>query len=369
MNKALENIKKGFNLSIHQTKKMYFVLFLLFNAIPLFVKGQTDFAVYHDHDHGAWEVGVVAFEQFLDWKGLSHQRITASEINTDTLIKRFKAIYFPGGNASYYQADIDSAGIYHLQQMIAKGGAYVGICAGAYFACDTVKWQGGAFDYPLDLFHGNAIGPIDTLAVWPDYAMTKLSMNLNNSINQFEPAKEEMLYWGGPVFEPAPGTKIDTLASYDGFYGRPAIVNFNYGKGRVLLIGPHPEIEEDNDRDSTNTAQELDDKGSDWNFLWTATDWVLGNPLTQPDLSSILNQKQNQKILIYPNPTKGLLKIKLIRGFQVESIKIFDQSGKSLWNQKPTSRFINISSFPTGIYLIKIETAQNKTLTRIIVKE
>jgi len=367
VNKVMIDIKREFKISIHQIMRASLVLFLLIHFNPLIIKGQAAIAIYDDQ--GVWEEGVMAFEQFLNWKGITHQRITAYEINTDTLTQRFKAIYFPGGNAADYQASIDSAGIEHMQQMVTNGGAYIGICAGAYFACDTVKWQGDSFDYPLNLFHGNGIGPIDRLATWPDYDMTMLSMNLNNSINRFEPTKEAMLYWGGAVFEPAPETKMDTLATYDDFNERPAMVNFDYGKGRVLLIGPHPEIEEDSDRDSTNTAKELNDLGSDWNFLWTATDWLLGNPLTHTDLSSVSNQIQNSQLILYPNPTKGILRIKLSRGYQTKRIIIFDQNGKIFRNQQLTNPIINLSSFHNGIYFIKIETTQNKTLTRILIKE
>jgi len=49
-----------------------------------------------------------------------------------------------------------------------------------------------------------------------------------------------------------------------------------------LLVGPHPEIEEDSDRDGTNFANELNDNGSDWPFLWTSLDWLLKNPISQP---------------------------------------------------------------------------------------
>ncbi len=76
---------------------------------------------------------------------------------------------------------------------------------------------------------------------------------------------------------------IDTTATWAAYFDKPAIINFTYGSGRVLLMGPHPEIEEDDDRDGTDFAQELDDQGTDWRFLWTALDWVLGRPISNPD--------------------------------------------------------------------------------------
>ena len=45
--------------------------------------------------------------------------------------------------------------------------------------------------------------------------------------------------------------------------------------GRVFLIGTHPEIEEDSDRDGVSTADELDERGSDWDLMKNATLWYL----------------------------------------------------------------------------------------------
>jgi len=50
---------------------------------------------------------------------------------------------------------------------------------------------------------------------------------------------------------------------------------FDYGLGRVFLIGTHPEIEEDSERDGVDFADELDDQGSDWDLMRKATLWCL----------------------------------------------------------------------------------------------
>jgi glutamine amidotransferase-like uncharacterized protein len=261
-------------------KRLFFILFI---TQSIFSQAKYDFAIYHDGDIGAWEDGIVAFEQFLNWKGVSHNRVTAKDVNTIALKDFYKAICFPGGNADYYNADINTSGVQNIQNLISNGGSYIGMCAGAEFACDKLVWQGYTIDYPLNLFQGKAVGPIDEIAVWPDYSMTTLSMNLEDEINLFEPKNEDILYWGGTVFNAYSTTNVDTVATYDSFFDKPAIIKFTYGNGRVLLIGPHPEIEEDSDRDKVNEVEELDDNGTDWNFLWTATDWLLGNTLSKPN--------------------------------------------------------------------------------------
>lgn len=299
-------------------KFLFFIilLFLLgFTNLSFAVEGAT-IAVYTDNGNGAWEDGIIAFEQFLKWKGVTYERVSPLDVNTVNLKNYYDAIYFPGGDADYYNAAINQNGIQHIRELINEGGGYIGICAGAEFACDTFIWEGVEYDYPLDLFSGQAIGPIDIIAPWPNYTMTTITMNSKNPINQYEPASEIILYYGGSAFYPNSDFKIDTVATWDSYNNNLAIINFYYGNGRVLLLGPHPEIEEDSDRDSTDVAQELNDEGSDWPFLWSAVDWLLGYPITSPSTSSI-NRKLITKtgntvsrIENYPNPFNSSTTIK-----------------------------------------------------------
>lgn len=345
------------------------IIFLFLITQSIFAQEQYDFAIYHDGDVGAWEDGVVAFEQFLEWKGVTHNRVTAQDINTIILKDFYKAIYFSGGDADFYNADINSTGILNIQDLIFNNGAYIGICAGAEFACDKFVWQGISYDYPLNLFHGESIGPIDELAVWPDNTMTTLTMNLDDEINQFEPENEDMLYWGGSVFSAYASTNLDTIATFDGFFNRPAIIKLTYGNGRVLLISPHPEIEEDSDRDSTNVAEEFNDNGSDWNFLWTATDWLLGNPLSEPNNLSILSQPYNPNIIIYPNPTKNILNISINNDQKIEKLTIYNLIGQNILEMKSINNTVDLSSFHKGMYIIEVEINGLKIRKRLIIIE
>ncbi len=269
------------------------LLFIVFADLSLAIEG-AEFAIYSNDDEGTWKDGIVAFEQFLEWKSITFERVSPSDINTVKLADFYEAIYFPGGDADYFNEAIDQKGIQHIKELVNAGGGYIGMCAGAEFACDRLVWDGYTIDYPLDFFVGRAVGPIDAIAVWPEYAMTTLSMNLTNPINQFEPDSEVMLYYGGCAMYPDSGMLFDTVATFDALNDDNAIINFHYGNGRVLLIAPHPEIEEDSDRDKTDVAEELDDAGSDWPFLWSAVDWLLGDSITDPDNTLISNDSQTQ---------------------------------------------------------------------------
>ncbi len=231
---------------------------------------------------GVWDEGVIALENFLDFKGLDWEEVNAWDVNRKDLSALYDAIIIPGGWAVSYKRYISDSGIQHIKELVNNGGAYIGICAGAYYAADKVAWEGRTYDYPLDLFNGTAYGSLDSIIPWDGYTMTILNMNLDDSINIYEPATEDMLFFGGPALYPNEGENVDVVARWAAHNNDPAIVKFNYNQGRVLLLGPHPEIEEDSDRDGTDFADEFEDNGSDWPFLWAAMDWVLQQPITEP---------------------------------------------------------------------------------------
>ena len=102
-------------------------------------------------------------------------------------------------------------------------------------------------------------GALDEISPWPHYAMTMISMNLSNPVNQYANPSEYVMYYGGAAFYPDVGQEMHVAATYDDFYDEPAIIQFEYGIGRVLLYGPHPEIEEDSARDNVAFADDLSD--------------------------------------------------------------------------------------------------------------
>lgn len=263
----------------------FILLFFTFSIISVSALNGADLAIYTGS--GTWEHSIIAFKKFLEWKNLTWEEITAWDINHNDLRPFYKGIFIPGGWAYNYKKSIHDIGNQNIRDFVNSGGAYIGMSAGAYYACDNVRWEGKDYPYYLNLFHGDCIGPIDEIAPWPNYIMTKMTMNQVHEANIYEPATEDILYYGEPYFVPYQGQEMQTLASWNVPSNptadkAPGIIGFNYGQGRVLLVGPHPEIEEDSNRDGTNFADELNDNGSDWPFLWTALDWLLKKPISQP---------------------------------------------------------------------------------------
>lgn len=258
------------------------ILISLVNANAL--RG-ADFAVYVGA--GTWQPSIIAFEKFLSWKNFTYEEVNKYDINNNDLRPLYKAIFFPGGWAADYKRDINAAGRQNIRNLVGNGGAYIGMSAGAYYACDDVVWEGKPYAYPLDLFIGDCIGPIDEIAPWPNYVMTTMNIDQTHPANVYEPAQRDILYYGEPYFVANAGQEMLVFASWKvpsnpSAHNKPGIIGFNYGQGRVLLVGPHPEIEEDSNRDGTTFADELSDGPdySDWPFLWTAVDWLLKKPVT-----------------------------------------------------------------------------------------
>jgi glutamine amidotransferase-like uncharacterized protein len=233
---------------------------------------------------GVLSNSVISFEKFLDWKGLTWTECDDIYVENNDLLQNFRVIYFPGGDFSRYVSEINNIGLQHIKDFIGAGGGYIGICGGSYFACDRVNWRGNIYDYSLDLFNGIGYGPIEEIAPYIHYVMTIINIESSNPINQYEPISEDVMYYGGAAFYLEGNQDINVIGTYDRYNNDMGIINFNYGSGRVVLIGPHPEFEEDSTRDGVDFGEELDDNGTDWNLLWTCMDWLMNVPISLPPI-------------------------------------------------------------------------------------
>jgi len=260
----------------------------------------------------------------LKWMNLSYEEIDYIDLNSSDqdFSNLYKVIFFPGGMAYHYNNLICSEGKERIRNFVQNGGGYFGICAGSFFAADQALWDdypgggnpvlydddtgylnfcGGPSGYSLDLFPGVGVGPINGIASFYDlyqgWAMATITFQSNNVLPHFRgsnglktmPFSEEIMYYGGPYFildETAPNYEnisgYQELATYD-YNDEAAIVSFKYGNGKVVLCGPHPEIEENSHRDRENLMdypysprkKDLDDKGSDWELVSQLFAWIM----------------------------------------------------------------------------------------------
>ena len=181
----------------------------------------------------------------------------------------FDAFYVPGGWAWEYIRCIAPAGKRAVRQLVAAGGSYIGVCAGAYFAADLIKWENRFVEYDLDLYGGLATGPVDAIAPWRGWKLTSLDLQGDHAVHAGtrEPVG---LYWGGPEFGPSRRDGETVLATYRAT-GRPAAVTFRYGQGQVLLMGCHLELGWDAEHQSFDLAG---GHGAQWTWLQRAVRWT-----------------------------------------------------------------------------------------------
>ncbi len=313
-------------------------------------------------DDGAWEDGIIALEHFFDNQNVTHTRLYAADLNANTWHKEALAVVFPGGYAYNYQLAISLDAVDEIRDYVANGGGYIGICAGAYFASKTVAWEGGVYPYELGLFDGTAYGSLNYIAPWPNYTMTDISLNKNNNISKGSKDKISVLYYGGPIFTPNPGVKIDTIATWDSANNSLAVINFEYEKGRVLLLGPHLELEESDDRDGTEFAAELDDIESDWTILESGYKWLTNS--AQTSVNELLDDKHS---IISPNPVSDELRLDYTK-HELKSITIYNLNAEKVYNSTEISTAIDVSRLTPGTYIIELSSSEGIIKQKFIKK-
>jgi glutamine amidotransferase-like uncharacterized protein len=244
---------------------------LLVSTASVFAVSVKDIAIYNDTDDvewpngGAWATLVTATSTLIEALGYSWEYIDADDVNNNDLGEYYQLIFFPGGWAGGYNEYINETGDQNIRDFVSEGGAYMGMCAGAFFASDTVHWrENGAvstlqnvYDYPLDLWPGIADGSINDFQPWTSSVETgctllpgarMVDLKVNTAVLPALIPTVNVLYYGGPVFRPPNGkwTNETVIARYDmdGFSAdeAAAMILFPYGKGRVFLSAVHPEL-------------------------------------------------------------------------------------------------------------------------------
>jgi len=282
-----------------------FLLLLFFINCEGSQSKKADIALYSGE--GADEECIRATENMFKWMGYTVELIKTDYINKVGL-DSFRLLCVPGGNMYQYALDISLEGKEKIRDFIRGGGGYIGICGGGYFASEKVVWREQRLPMtPLGIFPGTAKGPVDEIVPFPDQDVVKVNIvDSTHPITRTEPDSIWILYYWGPIFIPNKDAEVNILARYDrGDYS--AMVAFNYGKGRVFITGPHPEFEEDSDRDSVifkdtvindvtyRSEDELDDRGSDWGFMRNVTIWCLQEKGKRVENHNAINLKNSAK--------------------------------------------------------------------------
>jgi hypothetical protein len=85
---------------------------------------------------------------------------------------------------------------------------------------------------------------------------------------------------------------------------------------------------------------------------------------------SVENESINEiQIKVYPNPSNGLVNIKLDGSISVKSIQVYDVLGRSIRTEDMDSneKSLNLSNLPQGVYLLSFITESNGSVTKRII--
>lgn len=97
--------------------------------------------------------------------------------------------------------------------------------------------------------------------------------------------------------------------------------------------------------------------------------WVMSVTGVNPTLgiTEVINSRQLQ---VYPNPVKDVLNFKLSDGLKVESIEIYDLSGKQInVNNSKLVSSVNVSTLAKGNYILRVKADDGKVHIQKIIKD
>lgn len=178
----------------------------------------------------------------------AHDTVTfcsADDILNGCLNAETRLFVMPGGADLAYCEKLNGAGNRAIRAYVENGGTYLGICAGAYYACRRIEWAKDdpefsiCQDRELGFFAGTAIGPVyDWLE---DHDITKSWDNV--ALLKTESGTSSALYSAGPVFVPDASSTHSVLARFQTLPDQPiAMLEAPAGKGRVILSSCHIEF-------------------------------------------------------------------------------------------------------------------------------
>lgn len=201
-------------------------------------------------DSGASDTCALASLQILnEARGFVAKFVSADDIRNDVL-KDFDVVIFPGGTASGERKALGKDGWKKLVDFLNDGGGYYGTCAGAYLALVNLeREEGRLIDAELqegEWERGEAILEIELTDEGRDI-LGDISGRINVS------------YQNGPIFHPANYEQLKPYSVIAYFrtevaennapkgvqINSPAIAYGAFGKGRVVICSPHPELTPD----------------------------------------------------------------------------------------------------------------------------
>ncbi len=151
----------------------------------------------------------------------------------------------PGGADLPYCKKLNGQGNENIRNFVETGGTYLGVCAGAYYACREIAFHKGRPDEicgprELTFVDALAVGSLPDLA--PYYDLTLHSASIANIVLNDQTTRQ-VFYHGGCMFKPGNAPSLNLLARYADLPDKPAaVVETIVGEGKAILSGVHFEM-------------------------------------------------------------------------------------------------------------------------------
>jgi biotin--protein ligase len=191
--------------------------------------------------------------------------VDAKSIQTSPWEDSTGLFVMPGGADLKYLEALDSLGIYKIKNYVERGGSYLGICAGGYFASNRVEFEMGRPTY--EVFGSRPLGFCPAVAIGSVTKGFEYDSEIGAEALKLKCPDGTFLYAyanGAPFFklDDLQENQTSILYRYDGNQ-EAAVVECKVGKGIATVCGPHLEISPDYvsktieifKKDSTKTSQ------------------------------------------------------------------------------------------------------------------
>lgn len=201
--------------------------------------------VYCDEGVGlpSFKQTIAALKEVLNPSSFHVKSIDRQALLQECWEEQASLFVLPGGRDVPYHEALKGEANAKIAAFVAQGGAYLGLCAGAYYGAKAIEFEKG---YPLEICGARELGFFPGKAVGPAYGSQLFCYQSEKGARAapidwvgFDPL---MLYYnGGCYFEEAEAHPFVTVIARYADINKAAVIECKVGQGKALLSGVHPE--------------------------------------------------------------------------------------------------------------------------------
>jgi len=178
--------------------------------------------------------------------GISTQPVFAQDIIEKKWEKDTVLFIMPGGRDIFFHTLLSGKGNNKIRQFVKNGGFYLGLCAGAYYGCESIEFEKGSSleitgKRELGFFPNKATGPALGNGLFQYNSEIGAQAALIHYSSKNITAQAYLYYNGGCTFENPKEHKHINILGHFNDKKMAAILEINFGKGKAILSGVHLE--------------------------------------------------------------------------------------------------------------------------------